>query len=166
MLCRLFSVSLALCVLFISSSCDTKDAGAKEAMITPEMQTKIDVIREKIKTYVNAVNARDIDTVVNQWSERAVYKNPFTGELVSGRKGIRSEYEKIFDKSETAKVSVDIKTIRFPVEEKAVEEGTATISVPGKKPMESDFKMIYVYENGNWHILHVNKLGFGLEKAQ
>ena len=160
MLTRFLLIGLALGSLSIISSCDTKDANLA---VSPEMKENSELIRNKTNTYVEAMNARDIDTAVNLWSDNAVYKNPFNGELVNGREGIRSEFKNIFSKNDKAKVKVNIKSIRFPIEEKAVEEGTATITIPGQKPMESDFKMIYVNEDGEWMILHVSQLGFGLE---
>jgi len=159
-----FLTILSILTALVLSSCDRGDDSSQESSITPEIQEKAEVIKGKIKEYVDAVNARDVDTVVEKWSDQAVYKNPFNGELVNGRKGIRSEFEKIFSNHDDAKVSVNVKTIRFPIDEKAVEEGTATISIPGREPMESDYKMIYINEDGNWLILHVSQLGFGLEE--
>ena len=72
--------------------------------------------------------------------------------------------QKLFSKLKDGKVSLDVKTIRFPIAEKAVEEGTATLMLPGQDPIESDYKMIYVNEDGNWLILHVSELGFGLDE--
>ncbi|ADI39058.1 putative uncharacterized protein [Waddlia chondrophila 2032/99] len=158
MFAKYLSICAVLGALLFASSCDRK-----EESVAPKMQKEVEVIEGKSKMYIDAVNARDLDTIVDQWSERAVYKNPYTEELVNGRKGIRSEFKKIFSNNNQAKIHVDEKTIRFPIEEKAVEEGVATIIVPGKNPVKRKYKMIYVNENGNWQILHTNRLGFGLE---
>ena len=164
MLLRINSIFFAISALFLTSSCDNHKEENAESVLTPQMQENVTIIRSKIGEYINAINSQDIETVVNQWSDQAVYKNPFSGELVNGREGVRSEYQKLFSKLKDGKVSLDVKTIRFPIAEKAVEEGTATLMLPGQDPIESDYKMIYVNEDGNWLILHVSELGFGLDE--
>lgn len=166
MFVRVNSIILAISALLLTTACDSQHEGNREQAITPEMQEKVEMIRGKVKEYVDAVNAKDIETILNQWSDQAVYKNPFTGELANGREGIRNEYRKILDQIKDGKVSIDVKTVRFPIDEKAVEEGTATLIIPGKDPQTSDYKMIYVKEGDDWLILHVSELGFGLEENQ
>lgn len=152
------------CTVFaVMFSCGNEDP-ADSAEITPEMKENMLIIRQKVTDYTNAVNSQDIEAIVEQWSELAVYKNPETGQFTNGKEGIRNEFKKFFDKYKGAQVSVDVKTIRFPIEEKAVEEGVATLTMPGQEPVKSDYKMIYINENGDWKILHVSQLGFGLEE--
>lgn len=164
MLLRVNSFILAISTLLLTTACDSQKEEQNEAAISPEMQENVAIIRGKVKEYVDAVNSKDIDTILNQWSDQAVYKNPFTGELANGREGIRKEFRKILDEIKDGEVSIDVKTVRFPIEEKAVEEGTATLIMPGKEPQTSDYKMIYVKENGDWLILHVSELGFGFDE--
>lgn len=164
MLLRVNSIILAISTLLLTTACDSQQDEQKETALTPEMQENVAIIRAKVKEYVDAVNSKDIDTILNQWSDQAVYKNPFTGELANGREGIRKEFRKILDKIKDGQVSIDVKTVRFPIEEKAVEEGTATLTMPGQEPQTSDYKMIYINENGDWLILHVSELGFGFDE--
>ncbi len=140
-------------------SCNNDDHSSSTE-ITPEMKKKAATIRQKVAEYIVAVNSRNIDGVVKQWSDRAVYKDPMTGQLVNGKEGIRNEFKKLFEEYKGAQVSIDIKTIRFPVDEKAVEEGIITLTMPDQEAVKSNNKMIFINENGDWKILHANQLGF------
>lgn len=137
-----------------------KNEEVKEAVI---QQQKMEAeILQQIKSFVDAVNRRDIETLADHWSDEAIYRNPITGDLVQGKEEIKKEYRAIFEKLKDAKVEMKIDSIQFPFEDKAVEEGIARLILPGKDPIESDYKMIYVKRNGKWLILNVSRLDLGV----
>lgn len=154
---------LTISPLLLFTACEQSSTD-QEATIDPNYEEKVKELRKRILSYTEAINQQDIDKLISHWSDKAVYKNPFTGELSNGREGIKKEYRKIFKKIKGGKVDIRVDTIRFPIENKAVEEGIGILTIPGRDPLESDYKMIYVKENGEWLILHVSELGFGYDK--
>lgn len=150
-------------LLFTLTSCEQKKENLSPEEKTESHQTIEDEedVRTQAQLYIEAINNRDLEKIANFWSPEAVYRNPITGELVQGREGIRREINKMFDQLKDVKVEFRIDTIRFPVEGKASEEGITVLTIPGKEPIHSDYKMIHVKKDGKWLILHVSQLDFG-----
>lgn len=152
-------------LIFLSSmivtSCDRnhEDEANQEAVAYNHHEEAI--IRERVEEYVDAMNRRDIDTLVDFWSDEAIYRNHLTGELVQGKENIKAEYRSIFEELQDAKIDIEIESIHFPFEDKAVEEGVARIIIPGRTIIETEYKMIYVKRDDQWKILNVNKLELG-----
>ncbi len=119
-------------------------------------------VRQQAESYIDAINKRDIDALLDHWSEEAVYRNPLTGTLVQGREGIKKEFEIMFSQLDNTQVEMRIDSIRFPFEDKAVEEGYTWLLRDGETPVESDYKMTYVKKDGKWLILNVSKLDLGV----
>jgi ketosteroid isomerase-like protein len=165
MLIRIFSFILVISVSVLTSSCDQKGEKDKYDEVSPQTKENTAVILKKISDYVDGINSKDSNSLGDYWSDKAVYKNPTTGELISGKKGMSAHYEKIFRKMKDGKVEIHVKKIRFPIKEKAVEEGTSILKIPGQTPIEKNHKMIFIKENGDWHLLHASQLGFGVDES-
>lgn len=165
---RIGVFSLLVPLFFTLTSCEQskeKPTAEEEAEIKQNMADEAEVLNQG-QLYVDAINSRDIDKIVKFWSPEAVYRNPITGDLVQGKDGIKTELTKIFDRLKDAKVEFKVETVRFPVEGKATEEGISILTLPGKEPIHSDYKIIHIKKDGKWLILHVSQLDFGMLKPQ
>ena len=145
------------------ASCSQGDQKSQELSEKQEADKEEIILR--IKDYVQAVNDRNVDKSADFWAEEAIYRNALTGELVEGREGIKKEYSKMFDLIKDAKVDLQIDTVRFPMDDKFVGEGVAWLSIPGRDKVESEYKMIMVKKDGQWYLLNVSELDFGISKS-
>lgn len=110
------------------------------------------IIQQKTESYVEAFNKRDAKKLASLWAEDGEYINPETGEIITGRDEIEKAFEERFQLLGSVQLEAKIKSITFPSEKEALEIGTLRASIPGKKPIESAFKVFFENQNGNWLI--------------
>ncbi len=150
---------------FTLASCQDKAESEKaEQERKEQMQQANDEqeIRKQIQRYIEAINQRKVDQIPEFWSPTSVYRNPVTGDLVQGRDGIKKEFQKVFDHFKDFKVQFNVETIRFPVDGKSSEEGTTVLTISGRDPIVSPYKMKHVKQDGKWLIMHVSQIDFGM----
>lgn len=157
---KLFLLLAPLAITFAScenNGSPSAEKGGQLQEISDEQE-----IRNQIERYIDAINRRNLDEIPQFWSPKSVYRNPITGNLVQGREGIKTEFKNLFDQYKDFKVQFKAETIRFPVDGKAAEEGVSVLSIPGREPLTSKYKMIHVKQDGKWLIMHVSQLDFGM----
>jgi uncharacterized protein (TIGR02246 family) len=135
---RAISPLLALVVLSATSALRA-DQAADEA-----------AIRKNADDYVAAYNKHDAGALASFWSPEAVYENPLTGEEVVGRKAIADEFTAILAELGDAKLSVDVKSVKFLSPNIAVEEGTARVARPDADLEETDYTAFHIKREGKW----------------
>lgn len=158
-------LSFCLSIIAVAGALTSCSQENKEPAKAAEQQADEKHAIERIKSYVQAFNDRDIDKLAEFWSDEAIYRNSLTGELAEGREGIKKEFTNIFANINDAKVDVRIDATRFPMEDKFVGEGVAWVVAPGDQPVESPYKVILIKKQGEWYILNVSQLDFSPLKA-
>jgi uncharacterized protein (TIGR02246 family) len=114
-------------------------------------------IRKNADDYVAAYNKHDAGALASFWSPEAVYENPLTGEEVVGRKAIAEQFTTILRDLGEAKLSVDVKSVRFLSPNIAVEEGTARVVGPDADVDETDYTAFHVRRDGKWLLDRVSE---------
>lgn len=143
-------ISLLVFALF---SCQSRDA--------TEVKEEAEVRRAN-QAYNTALNQKDVNALLDFWTTEAVYRNPVTGKLVQGKENIKQEYFILFDEMQNSKVEMSIESISFPFDDKAVVEGILHLQIPGEKPIDHDYTMIFVKRDGKWKILNVSEINLNL----
>jgi uncharacterized protein (TIGR02246 family) len=114
-------------------------------------------IRNNADDYVAAYNKHDAGALASFWSPEAVYENPLTGEEVVGRKAIAEQFTAILRDLGEAKLSVDVKSVKFLSPNIAVEEGTARVVGPDADVEETDYTAFHVRRDGKWLLDRVSE---------
>jgi uncharacterized protein (TIGR02246 family) len=125
---------------------------AHSASLAADQNVATEAIRATAKAYAEAFNRADATALAEYWSSEGTWNNPATGEKVTGRDGIRSGFAGLFQEFKGAHLEVEILTIKLLSPDVAVEEGTATVSLPGETPSQSEYTVIHVKENDAWLI--------------
>jgi uncharacterized protein (TIGR02246 family) len=116
-------------------------------------------IQEKIVTYAEAYRQRDANALAKFWSEDGFYKSPETGTLIVGREAIARQFEKMFAQAEDDfDLKLNVLEIDFPEENKAVERGTAIVTIGGEPPTASDYTATHVKEGDRWLLESVSEI--------
>ena len=111
-----------------------------------------DVIRESVKSYVDAYNAGDAKRLADHWAENAVFISRRTGEEVNGREAIKREFTEMFADGPNARLEVFVDSVRLITKSVAIEDGTAKVVRRGEAPSESRYTVVYLKEDGQWRI--------------
>jgi uncharacterized protein (TIGR02246 family) len=114
-------------------------------------------IRKNADDYVVAYNKHDAKLLASFWSPEAVYENPLTGEEVVGREAIAGEFATILADLGEAKLSVDVKSVKFLSPNIAVEEGTARVVGHDGDVEETDYTAFHVKRDGKWLLDRVSE---------
>ncbi|MGA8165454.1 MAG: nuclear transport factor 2 family protein [Waddliaceae bacterium] len=115
-------------------------------------------VRKKASEYADAFNRQDSQALAAQWTEEAIYVNPLTGSTVQGRDAIEDQFNNVFKELGNAELSLTIESIDFPDANTAIEKGIAKLMVLGKDPTETDYKVAYKKQNGEWLISRISEI--------
>lgn len=109
-------------------------------------------IETRFDDYLSAFNAADPEQVASFWSDQAVSLNEETGERLTGRDAVRSDFAAFFERSPGARLTARIDEARLVRPEVAIVEGQATLYAPGDEPTVSAFTAVLVRTDGAWLI--------------
>lgn len=139
-LCSLFGSLFALAL------CSCTESGESEA------------IKQKTETYVSAFNKKDANALAELWDSEATFTNRLTGEKVIGREAIAEQLQQNFQNDPKGDLKVEINSIKVPENNKAIEQGTATLTSPDGETSKTNFQVVFVKRNGTWYISEVNEI--------
>ncbi|MFO0905372.1 MAG: SgcJ/EcaC family oxidoreductase [Pirellulales bacterium] len=122
-------------------------------------------IRAAVKSYTEAYNRGDAKAVAEHWSETAEWVSP-SGQKIRGRALIEKALAGMFAELKGMKVELSEPTVRLVTSEVAVEEGTATVVVPGETPTASSYIAIHVKKDGKWKLDSVRETELAVEQFQ
>ncbi len=144
-------MALLLVIGMISGAIGAEPAKPEQPQAADET-----AIQQVIEAYVDAYNKGDAAAVAAFWSDDAEYVSP-SGERFKGRKEIQGSLEKTFAENKNAKLEVTVSSMEFPSADKAVERGTATITVPDTDPDTSLYVAEYGKKDGKWKLTSVQE---------
>lgn len=100
------------------------------------------------------------------WTENGEFRSD-DGETLIGRAAIEKAYAEQFKEHPKSKVSFDIRNIRYPGRDIAIQDGTLQASdASAAPPTTSYYQALYVREDGKWKLAIVHEWGAGLDKLQ
>ena len=118
-----------------------------------------EAIRKSCEEYVAAFAKGDAPAVAAFWTEGAEYVTD-GGVALRGRAEIEKALTELFKDKELAKLEVDVRSIRFPSRDMAIEEGIVR-SIPDGPglPSSTFYSTTHVREDGKWRIAHSREWG-------
>ena len=148
MLRRCLVILLTIMLLNCGRSAFAQQA-ARSPLPVPDLAADV---TKAIESYVVSFNAKDAKQLVELWSGDAVYIDRSTGEQFMGRPAIEAEFQKVFANAQVPELTVQTDSIDFISPNVALALGTATASLPGAEPIQSDYSVVYVKRDGQWLI--------------
>ncbi len=108
-------------------------------------------IRETVKAYVAAFNARDAKALASYWAENCRFDTP-SGDLLEGRQAIQEAFADYLKEDEAAKLEVAIDSIGVIGGSEAIEKGTSRVTRSDGTVSETVYVARYTKENGQWKL--------------
>ncbi len=108
-------------------------------------------IRETVKAYVAAFNARDAKALASYWAENCEFTTP-AGDLLQGRQAIQDAFADYFKENEAARLEVAIDSIGVIGGSEAVEKGTSRVTRSDGTVSETAYAARYTKESGAWKL--------------
>lgn len=119
-------------------------------------------IRATADAFVKAFNRGDAKAVAALWTANGSLADE-RGEIFKGRKAIEDQYAAFFKAYPGAKMEVTIKSIEFPTETTAIEDGTAQVtSERAGPPAVGRYTAVHVREDGKWLMASVRESSLAL----
>jgi len=113
-------------------------------------------IRETVKAYVAAFNARDAEALASYWSEKCEFATP-AGDLLQGRQAVQDAFGEYFKDNEAAKLEVAIESIGVIGASVAVEKGTSRVTRSDGTVSETVYAARYAKEGGKWKLSNLRE---------
>jgi uncharacterized protein (TIGR02246 family) len=119
--------------------------------LNPERASDEKAIRELVAAFTRAFNAADADAVAATFTDDAQVVDEH-GKAFLGRDAIRGRFAQAFANNPGAVLALEVRSLRFPGPETAVEHGTATLHLPesSEPPEVSPYTVVYVKRGGRW----------------
>jgi uncharacterized protein (TIGR02246 family) len=117
----------------------------------PDTAQEEAAIRETVKSYVAAFNARDAEALAAYWSEDCEFVTP-AGDLLQGRQAIQAAFSEYFKKNEGVKLQVAVDSVNVLGPEVAVEKGTSQVIRSDGSVSETSYAARYAKEDGKWKL--------------
>ncbi len=112
---------------------------------SPEEQA----IRQSAAQYADAFNRGDVDALISQYAQDAIYEEG-SGPVLKGREQIRNKLEQTFAESPGMRMSIEVKSIRF-LRNRAIEIGVATLTPQEGEPIIAPYRAIHAkQQDGRW----------------
>ena len=123
-------------------------------------------VRATGRDYVLAFNSGDAKAIAALWTENGEYQDE-SGGMIIGRAKIEAAYASLFKEKPGGKMQLDIKSIRFPSRDTAIEVGEAHVTPAGAElPTSSKYVALHVREDGKWRIAATREWGGNEDKLE
>lgn len=125
-----------------------------------------DAIRAQARDFAAAFAKGDAQAIAATWTEQAEYYEE-NGVELRGRAAIQQAYADFFAAHPGARMSIEIRSIRFPSRDLAIEEGVTTLTHAGPElPSSSRYLAVHAREDGQWKTAIGREWGAAGDKLQ
>ncbi len=143
---------LVLSVALVGNALGAEDdpLAQNEAAEATEVSPEEQAIRQAVAAFVKAFNAHDAKALADRFTEDASVVG-VEGDAITGRDAIVEEFAALFEDSPDVMIDLQITSIRLVGPGTAIEEGTATLAVPGAEEAEvTRYVVTHVQRDGRW----------------
>ena len=139
-------------------------SGAPAAERDKDREADREAIQKSAEDFARAFEQGDAKTAAAHWTVGGEYTSD-DGVSVRGRDDIEKAFAELFKDKSRARLEVDIRSIRFPSRDSAVEEGFLrhTPDGPGL-PGSTQYSTVHVREDGKWLIAYSREWGTGQDR--
>jgi uncharacterized protein (TIGR02246 family) len=150
------AVALAACAI---GGGHGQPARSPEPTPQESRDTDREAIRKTGEAFAAAFEKGDLKAVAALWTDAGEYVAE-DGVNLRQRAEIEKAFTEVFKGAASAKVEVDVRSIRFPSRDMAIEEGFLRHIPNGPGlPSSSRYQTVLVRENGKWLIAHSREWG-------
>jgi uncharacterized protein (TIGR02246 family) len=143
-----FSLSFALALAF---------GGAILSGRADDIDPQETAITKMAEAFVEAFQKGDAGAVAAFWTTDGDYVDP-SGRVLKGREAIEKDFAKLFAENKDLKLRIEVASLKFPVPDIAVEDGTtAVLSPDGAAPSRARYTNLFVKKDGQWLLASVRE---------
>jgi len=118
-----------------------------------------EALRKSSAEFVQAFDKGDAKALAALWTEQGEYRDD-SGEVIRGRAALEKAYAEQFKARPKARIEVEVRSIRFPSRDTAIEEGTLRLKPAGAVlPTATRYSVLHVREDGKWKLASVHETG-------
>jgi uncharacterized protein (TIGR02246 family) len=150
------NTTLALCLLLgvIAIAATTAHADPPAAAAkNPEEEA----IQQSARAFEAAYRAKDADAIAAGFTEQGEVVDVH-GNVVRGRAVIAEEFRRIFQEHPEGRMTIAIRSIRFPSPGVAVEDGTTTVVRKNTPPIQERYAAVQIKIDGRWLVASTRDL--------
>ena len=124
-----------------------------------------EALKKLAQEFAQEYEKGDAKALAALWTETGEYHDE--GVVLRGRPAIEKAYADFFKAKPKTKIEVDVRSIRFPSRDTAIEEGVLRQKPAGAAlPTSTRYSALHVREDGKWKIASVTEWGAGDDKLE
>ena len=151
-------IGLLIAILLVVSSSGV-EALAQDGSESSLHDSDEKAIRAQADEYAKAYASGDAAVLANMWTVDGTYN--VDGQEVKGRAAVEQFFASGFKKSGSAPLSITVKSLSFPKDDVAIEEGTCRLAQGPAAGEISHYQVVHVKESGNWLMASVSETNGG-----
>jgi uncharacterized protein (TIGR02246 family) len=136
----------------------------KSAPAVKNRDNDVAAIQKTALAFADAFNKKDAKAIAALWTELGENEEA-DGETAVGQAEIEKTFAAYFKDSPKGKIEVDIRSIRFPSRDSAIEEGFTRFTPDGPGlPVSALYTTTHVREDGVWKVVSSREYGAGQDR--
>lgn len=157
-------IALTVGVIVAQTRPDTSSGKAPVASANKERDADREAILKSGDAFSQAFEKGDAKAIAALWTDEGEC-HEIGGNVIQGRAAIEKAYAELFKDKAQGTIEVDVRSIRFPSRDTAIEEGFLrhTPSGPGL-PSSTMYTASHVREDGKWLIAYSREYGGGQDR--
>jgi uncharacterized protein (TIGR02246 family) len=113
-------------------------------------------LMKNAEAFVDAFHKGEAKTLAALWTPDGDYTDQ-RGRRIKGRDAIEKAFSELFAENKGLKLRINIESVRFPVANVAVEDGTTEVSPQHGPPSRARYTIMHVKKDGQWLIDNVRE---------
>ncbi|MBL8799643.1 MAG: SgcJ/EcaC family oxidoreductase [Planctomycetia bacterium] len=139
---------------------------APKATDDKEREADRAALRQSTAEFVQAFEKGDAKALAALWTEQGEYRED-GGTAIRGRAALEKAYTELFKAKPKARVEVEVRSLRFPSRDTAIEEGILRLKPAGAElPTATRYSVLHVREDGKWKLASVHETGAAEDKLE
>jgi uncharacterized protein (TIGR02246 family) len=108
-------------------------------------------LMKNAEAFVEAFHRGDARAVAAFWTADGDYTDQ-RGRRIKGREAIEKLFAELFDENKGLKLRINVESIRFPLANVAMEDGTTEVAPAHGPPSRARYSIVHVKKDGQWWI--------------
>jgi len=110
-----------------------------------------EALKKKAEAFVEAFQKGDAKTLASLWTPEGDYTDQ-RGKNIKGREALEKLFTELFSENKGLKLRINIESVRFPLPNVAVEDGTTEVAPEHGPPSRARYTIVHVKKDGEWQL--------------
>lgn len=114
-------------------------------------------IEKRIASYLEAYNKKDLQAVVEHWTEQGVYIDASSGSRIKGREALAESMKEAFESKDSGKLECELQSLDLISPGVALEKGISYYTVGENESVITTYSAVHMKIGDQWYIDRISE---------